>query len=94
MHGAPARRVAAKPKDVRCFLIEFSRFGCSRAAFISRTEGIVMQPISYDRHRFPPDVIRHAIRLYVRFTLSYRDLEELWQSLGSTSPMKPPVARC
>jgi hypothetical protein len=36
-----------------------------------------MQPISYDRHRFPPDVIRQAIWLYVRFTLSYRDVEEL-----------------
>jgi putative transposase len=29
-----------------------------------------MQPISYDRHRFPPEVIRHAIWLYARFTLS------------------------
>jgi putative transposase len=35
-----------------------------------------MQPISYDRHRFPPEVIRHAIWLYARFTLSYRDVEE------------------
>jgi putative transposase len=32
-----------------------------------------MQPIFYDRHRFPPEVIRHAIWLYLRFTLSYRD---------------------
>src|ERR687894_720040 len=36
-----------------------------------------MQPISYQRHRFPPEVIRHAIWLYARFTLSYRDVEEL-----------------
>src|SRR5215207_8220263 len=36
-----------------------------------------MQRISYDRHRFPPEVIRHAIWLYLRFTLSYRDVEEL-----------------
>jgi putative transposase len=35
-----------------------------------------MQPISYARHRFPPDVIRHAVWLYLRFTLSYRDVED------------------
>jgi hypothetical protein len=28
-----------------------------------------MKPISYARHRFPPYVIRHAIWLYLRFTL-------------------------
>ena len=36
-----------------------------------------MQPISYARHQFPPEVIRHAVWLYLRFTLSYRDVEEL-----------------
>ena len=36
-----------------------------------------MQRLSYDRHRFPPEVIRHAIWLYLRFTLRYRDVEEL-----------------
>jgi hypothetical protein len=36
-----------------------------------------MQPISYSRHRFPPEVIRQAVWLYLRFTLSYRDVEEL-----------------
>jgi putative transposase len=41
-----------------------------------------MQPISYDRHRFPPEVIRHAIWLYARFTLSYRDVEELLAKRG------------
>ncbi len=30
-----------------------------------------MLPISYARHRFPPEVIRHAVWLYLRFTLSY-----------------------
>ena len=33
--------------------------------------------ISYACHQFPPAVIQHAIWLYVRFTLSYRDVEEL-----------------
>jgi putative transposase len=41
-----------------------------------------VQPISYDRHRFPPEVIRHAIWLYARFTLSYRDVEELLAERG------------
>jgi putative transposase len=41
-----------------------------------------MQPISYARHRFPPEVIRHAVWLYLRFTLSYRDVEELLAERG------------
>jgi transposase-like protein len=36
-----------------------------------------MAPISYAHQRFQPDVIRHAVWLYLRFTLSYRDVEEL-----------------
>src|SRR3979411_285818 len=36
-----------------------------------------MDQLSYCRHRFPPVVIQHAIWLYLRFTLSYRDVEEL-----------------
>src|SRR3954466_302253 len=41
-----------------------------------------MQPISYARHQFPPEVMRHAIWLYLRFTLSYRDVEELLAERG------------
>src|SRR5215217_6916543 len=41
-----------------------------------------MQPISYARHQFPPEVIRHAVWLYLRFTLSYRDVEELVAERG------------
>ena len=36
-----------------------------------------MDQLSYCRHRFPPPIIQHAIWLYLRFTLSYRDVEEL-----------------
>jgi len=36
-----------------------------------------MHPLSYRRHRFPPVVIQHAIWLYLRSSLSYRDVEEL-----------------
>ena len=41
-----------------------------------------MQPISFKRHRFPPDAIRHAVWLYFRFTLSIRDVEELMAQRG------------
>src|SRR5262249_25645013 len=41
-----------------------------------------MKPISYARHRFPPDVIRHAVWLYLRFILSYRDVEDLLAERG------------
>jgi hypothetical protein len=42
----------------------------------------VMLPISYARHRFPPDIIRHAVWLYLRFMLSYRDVEDLLAERG------------
>jgi putative transposase len=41
-----------------------------------------MDPLSYRRHRFPPPIIQHAIWLYLRFTLSYRDVEELLAERG------------
>ena len=41
-----------------------------------------MKPISYRCHRFPPDVIRHAVWLYLRFTLSFRDVEDLLAERG------------
>src|SRR5215207_9524941 len=41
-----------------------------------------MQPISYARHPFPAEIIRHAVWLYLRFTLSSRDVEELLAERG------------
>ena len=41
-----------------------------------------MRQLSFKRHRFPPDIIRHAIWLYARFTLSLRDVEELLAERG------------
>src|SRR5260370_401638 len=38
--------------------------------------------ISFARHQFPPEIIRHAVWLYVRFTLSYRDVEDLLAERG------------
>ena len=36
-----------------------------------------MIKISYSGYRFPPEIIQHAIWLYIRFTLSFRDVEDL-----------------
>ncbi len=41
-----------------------------------------MTPISFKRHRFPAEIIRHAIWLYARFTLSFRDVEEILAERG------------
>ena len=41
-----------------------------------------MTLLSYRRHRFPPEIIQHAIWVYLRFTLSYRDVEELLTKRG------------
>jgi transposase-like protein len=38
--------------------------------------------ISFARHQFPPAIIRHAVWLYARFTLSYRDVEDLLAERG------------
>src|SRR4051812_17829291 len=41
-----------------------------------------MDQLSYRRHRFPPPIIQHAIWLYLRFTLSYRNVEDLLAERG------------
>jgi transposase-like protein len=41
-----------------------------------------VRPLSFKRHRFPPDVIRYAVWLYFRFTLSFSDVEELLAQRG------------
>jgi putative transposase len=41
-----------------------------------------MAPLCYRRHRFPPEIIQDAIWLYLHFTLSYRDVEELLAERG------------
>jgi putative transposase len=45
----------------------------------------------YKRHRFPAEIISHCVWLYFRFSLSYRDVQEMvvfqkW-TLGSMSVM-------
>jgi hypothetical protein len=41
-----------------------------------------MRKISYAGYRFPPEVIDQAIWLYLRFTLSFRDVEDLLAERG------------
>lgn len=41
-----------------------------------------MRHISYKRHRFSPEIIQYAVWLYSRFTLSFRDVEDLLAERG------------
>ena len=38
--------------------------------------------LSFKGCRFPPDVIKHSVRLYFRFTLSLHDVEEVLAQRG------------
>jgi putative transposase len=42
----------------------------------------MMAKISYRGYRFPPEIIQQAIWLYVRFILSFRDVEDLLAERG------------
>jgi DDE domain len=41
-----------------------------------------MTKISYAGYRFPPEIIQRAVWLYYRFTLSFRDIEDLLAERG------------
>ena len=41
-----------------------------------------VDPALYRRHRFPAEIISHAVWLYFRFNLSHRDVEELLAERG------------
>jgi transposase-like protein len=41
-----------------------------------------MTTTSFARHQFPPAIVRHTVWLYLRFTLSYRDVEDLLAERG------------
>lgn len=43
-----------------------------------------MRALSYRGYRFPPAIIQHAVWLYLRFTLSFRDVEDLLAERGIT----------
>ncbi len=41
-----------------------------------------MAPITYSGYRFPREVIQRTVWMYVRFTLSLRDVEDLLAERG------------
>jgi putative transposase len=47
------------------------------------------KPVSYKRHRFPPQIIAHAVWLYFRFPLSLRLIEEMLLERGIAVSREP-----
>ena len=43
-----------------------------------------MKKINYSGYRFPPEIIQQAVWLYLRFSLSFRDVEDLLAERGIT----------
>jgi len=41
-----------------------------------------MTKVSYKRHRFPAEVIQHAVRLYFYLTLNFREVEDFLAERG------------
>jgi transposase-like protein len=41
-----------------------------------------MRALSYPGYRFPPEIIQRTVWMYLRFTLSFRDVEELLAERG------------
>ncbi len=50
--------------------------------FGGRDSPFAIRKINYAGYRFPPEIIRQAIWLYPRFTLSLRDVEDLLAERG------------
>lgn len=51
-------------------------------AFARTLARMSRQIISYKRHRSPSAVITHAVWLYCRFNLSFREIEEVFLECG------------
>jgi putative transposase len=49
----------------------------------------MMTKLIYSGYRFLPEIIQQAIWLYLRFTLSFRDVEDLLADVVSWSPTRP-----
>jgi transposase-like protein len=49
-----------------------------RVAPVEQTDDVGSQLF----YRFPPEIIQHAIWLYIRFTLSFRDVDDLLAERG------------
>jgi hypothetical protein len=53
-----------------------------------------MIKISYSGCHVPPEIIQHAIWLYLRFTLSFRDLKDLLAERATCWGERPRRHRC
>jgi hypothetical protein len=65
--------------------LEQSSWPCHRNRYRARAMGRVasaMAQLSYRWHRFPASIIQQAVWFYLRFTLSYRDVEDLLAERG------------
>jgi putative transposase len=47
-------------------------------------DGMTLEPTTYPGHRFPAEIIRHAVWLYHVFSLSLRDVELILAERGVT----------
>ena len=55
------------------------------------------RPSRYLRHRFPPEIINHAVCLYHRYWLSFRDVEDLLAEraiIVSYETVRPSCGKC
>lgn len=48
----------------------------------------------YRGHRFPPDIISYCVWLYFRFSLSFRDVEDMMAERGVVLTYETVRARC
>ena len=58
--------------------------GIVKLTGVWQTDVMKTKPVSYQRHRFPSEIISHAVWLYHRFCLSFREVEELLAERGIT----------
>jgi hypothetical protein len=65
-------------REFRGGFVTFSRLS-GRAKHSYR---VGMTTVSYAGYRFPAEIIQHAVWIYLQFTLSYRDVEELLAGRG------------
>jgi hypothetical protein len=72
------RATARKSVGINCLtgIVKLRRYGQTRL--------MKFQTPSYRGYRFPPDIISHAVWLYYRFCLSFRDVEDLLSQRGIT----------
>ena len=75
----PHLRVHAVPKPLQAQILVLSS---SVGAW--QTWPMKRDTLSYHGYRFPPDIISHAVWLYHRFGVSFRDVEDLLAQRGIT----------